>query len=109
MGKNLTTKRKLNFFNDEMRLYIAYCFTHPTNGKKIREIKCEECGSYIDLDFHHKKYAPKEKVYLEDIRIGCCRCHRNSKPALKRRRSQLRTIFIKGKRYCETAKYKFEY
>lgn len=109
MSQELTTKRKVNFFNGDMRLYITYCLTHTNNGRKLREIKCEKCGSLEDLELHHKKYEPEEKVYLEDIKILCCRCHRNSTPAKLKRRSQLKTVFIKGKRFCETADYRFEY
>jgi hypothetical protein len=106
----VSLRRSINFFNMEMRLYISWCITHPRNSRSFREIKCEKCNAYENLEFHHKKYAPEEKVFIKDIRISCNKCHRNSKvTTVECRRSKLRTVFENGKRYCETSHYKFEY
>ncbi|TBR16974.1 hypothetical protein EPO66_03600 [bacterium] len=92
-----------------MRLYIVWCLTHPKDPKDFREIKCEECSSYENLEFHHEKYAPEEEVYLKDIKISCCKCHRNAPVVKGKQRPQLKTVFENGKRYCITSKYKFGY
>ena len=90
---------QINWLDEELRLYVIYCLS------KLKEIKCEECGSYEKLEFHHTKYAPKENVSIHDLKILCSKCHRNDRNG----RSVLRTIFEGGKRFCEGAKFKFEY
>jgi Zn finger protein HypA/HybF involved in hydrogenase expression len=81
--------------------------THRSDPKLNREIKCEKCGTLEGLEFHHEKYEPQEKVYLDDLRILCTKCHRNDNENVKR--SNLRTVYEDGKRYCETTIYRFEY
>lgn len=95
--------RKEMFMNMEMRMYVAKAMTAAG-----REIKCEKCGAYENLEFHHLKYAP-ENVTIKDIVLLCPKCHRNSKIPKELRRSRVRTIFENGKRFCETSHYKFEY
>jgi 5-methylcytosine-specific restriction endonuclease McrA len=91
-----------NWMPEMMRAYVAKAIS------KTREIKCEECGTYENLEFHHKKYSTEENATIKDIKILCTKCHRNAK-ASKRRGSGLRTIFENGKRFCEVSKFRFEY
>lgn len=104
---DFSLRRSLNSIRNYMYVYICWCFTHPKNNKNFREIKCEKCGSYEDLELHHTKYEPEEKVYLKDIKILCAKCHRND--ISKRNGNTLRTIFKNKKRYCITTNYEFEY
>jgi len=99
------SKYRLNAIRNYMYIYIAWCITHPNNPKKFREIRCEKCGIYEGLELHHTKYAPKQMVTIEDIKILCNKCHRNARKSL----SMLRTIFKNGKRYCIARNFKFEY
>jgi len=102
-------KRDANFLSVEMRLYILYAMTHRSNPTKNREIKCEICGSYKNLEIHHDKYFPKEQVLIDDVRILCHKCHRNAGKVKDIRCSQVKTVFEKGKRFCITNRFKFEY
>jgi hypothetical protein len=84
-----------------MRVYLAQAITNSG-----REIKCEKCGAFENLEFHHKKYSPR--VTIKDIEILCTKCHRNAKPA-KKRGSLLKTVFLEGKRFCVVNYYRFAY
>jgi len=95
-----------NFIPKQMRLYIAWCITHPLRPKDFREIRCEKCKRYDNLEFHHRRY---KRVLIKDIRIKCFKCHRNADEVKKNRRSQLKTIFENGKRICEVSGFRFEY
>lgn len=89
------------YLTKEIRLYVAKSITDSG-----REIKCEDCGALENLEFHHKKYA---KVKIKDIRILCSRCHRNAENVKENRRSGLKTIFEKGKRFCQVSDFQFQY
>lgn len=71
---------------------------------KSRVIQCEKCGIFEGLEMHHAKYHP-HNVSVNDIKILCNLCHRNSKKKL----SQLKTVFEDGKRFCIVSSHKFEY
>lgn len=88
-----------NWLTPYFRIYVLQAIA------KTREIKCEKCGVYEGLELHHKKYAPKENVSINDIEILCNQCHRNT----KKKTSNLKTIFIDGKRKCIVSNYEFEY
>lgn len=89
------------FLTKDIRLYLAYTMTHRSNPSKNREIKCEKCNRYNNLEFHHKKYI---RATIDDIKILCSKCHRNSPT-----NSQLATIVENGKRYCISSDFKFAY
>lgn len=90
---------KKNWLSPQMRTYVLKALS------KIKEIRCEKCGAYEGLEFHHIKYAPKENVAIKDLKILCNKCHRNAKNVL----SNIKTVFENGKRYCIASKIKFEY
>lgn len=93
-----TNKYHKGFLTDEMRMYVAKCISDT------REIRCEKCGAYDNLEFHHKRY---EGATIKDIQILCEKCHRNVKRSDKS--SHLKTVFERGKRFCEGSKWRFEY
>jgi hypothetical protein len=94
---------QFNSIDNTMYLYVVWCFTHSKNN--FRAIKCEKCGAYENLELHHIKYEPKERVYLKDIKILCGKCHRNDSS----KGSALKTVFENGERFCVTNGYKFPY
>lgn len=90
-----------NWLSEQMRMYVIVAIS------KTREIKCEECGTYEGLELHHSKYlTDTDGCSINDIEILCAKCHRNDD---RKDYSMLRTVFENGRRYCETAKFKFEY
>lgn len=89
------------FISKQMRVYLA-----KSIADSGREIRCEKCNSYEDLEFHHKKY---DFATINDISVLCVKCHRNAKTAKKIRRSTLKTIFENGKRFCCVSGCQFEY
>ena len=96
MCRKKINNSKNNWLSPFFRTYIARIIA------KTREIRCEKCGVYEGLEFHHTKY---ENVSINDIRIRCNKCHRNcAKPF-----SLLKTVFEEGKRFCIVSGYKFEY
>lgn len=98
-------KRDANFLTLDMRAYILYAMTHRSDKNKNREIKCEKCGSYENLEFHHNKYYPADDVTIDDITLQCIPCHRNDRKST----SNLRTVFKDGVRFCENTYFEFEY
>lgn len=88
-----------NWLSPTMRVYVAKAIA--SSG---REIRCEKCGSYDNLELHHKKYLP-ENVSIDDISILCSLCHRKSYKS----NSNLKTVFVDGDRVCEVGEYSFKY
>ena len=91
---------RFNWLTPMFRIYVLKALSN------IKEIRCEKCGAYSNLEMHHKKYAPKQKVTIYDIQLLCGKCHRNSRHETY---SKVATVFIKGKRYCVTSNFKFPY
>lgn len=95
----MSANSKVNWLSPQFKLYVF-----STISKK-REIKCAKCGSYKNLELHHKRYAPQDNVAIKDIELLCSKCHRNSKQSL----SKVSTVFKNGKRYCVGNNFRFEY
>ena len=108
----MASNAQTNWLSATMRMYVAMAMS------KSKEIKCDECGSYDDLEFHHKKYARNSKreprrlkyskltnISIHDLQILCCKCHRNAKSSP----SEMATVFEDGKRYCIVSQYIFLY
>lgn len=95
----MTDYSRDNWFNPQIRLYILMAIS------KTREIRCEKCKTYKNIEMHHKKYAPK-KVSINDIQLLCSKCHRHTN---QKEYSKLKTIFENGRRYCEGVGFRFEY
>lgn len=95
----MTANSKFNWLPRQMKLYVLQIIS------KQKEIRCEKCGSYKNLELHHKKYAPLERVSISDIQLLCGKCHRNN----NHKYSKLSTVFIKDKRYCVGSNFKFAY
>ena len=93
-----SVRRALNWLPPQMRLYVFYTISHRTPPHLNREIRCEQCGSYENIEIHHTKYYPEEKVYIDDLQLLCQKCHRS--PAGEHINSAVKTFFSNGKRYC---------
>lgn len=88
-----------NWLTPQFRIYVWQAIS------KTREIKCEKCGTRKNIEMHHKKYAPKENVSINDIQLLCNKCHRNSNDPL----SQVSTVLKNGKRFCIGSNFQFHY
>jgi 5-methylcytosine-specific restriction endonuclease McrA len=91
---------QVNYINREMRTYVLMAMTRTG-----REIKCEWCGRLDQLELHHKKYFPQDTVTIFDLEILCPKCHRNAKNG----RSDVRTEYRNGERYCVMNHTEFAY
>lgn len=69
---------------------------------KKREIRCEKCGNYSSLEFHHLTYV---NPTINDLQVLCSSCHRAS----PNDHSGMETVFRDGKRLCHVSGYEFEY
>lgn len=88
-----------NRLSPQFKIYVLMIIA------KTREIKCEECGEYKNVELHHTKYSPKNIVSIKDIKLLCCKHHRNAKSSL----SKVSTVFKNGKRFCVGYNFKFAY
>lgn len=89
---------KKYWLNREMKMYVLMAMVNLG-----REIKCAACGNAEDLEIHHNKY---EGATIYDLDLLCSKCHRGT---FEKGRSQLKTIFRDGKRFCSSNHFEFEY
>jgi len=101
MPSEQTKINHLNAIKGEMKFYILLAITNLG-----REIKCEKCGSFSNIELHHSRYSPQGEITIKDIRFLCAKCHRNDS---KSKKVRLSTVFKNGKRYCVGSNFKFAY
>lgn len=92
---------KDNHIPPYFRLYLLKIISN------IKEIRCEKCNSYENLELHHTKYSTEQNTSIKDIQILCGKCHRNQDNT--KITSSLKTIFENGKRFCVMSNLRFEY